>query len=267
MRPSSPSPTAGRRTPTLRSRGAVATLRARLRRLGVERGDRVAILGRQQLRLGRRVPRRARPRRRRGAAQHAACRGRPRSGARRPRSRGDRRRSRVPRAGLPSVTGAGSSCRADVDAGRIRGAGAGRLRGAAGGGRRPLLHVRHHRRAARRDDPERVAGAERRDVRAHLPVRARTARRPSCARSSTTPATTTASPTCCWPTAGSTCRAGSIPPAVARALAEGRYTFLIGVPTIYGRMLPLLEAGPPPPAWRPGSPTAARRCRGPWPRA
>ena len=27
------------------------------------------------------------------------------------------------------------------------------------------------------------------------------------------------------------------PPAVARALAEGRYTFLIGVPTIYGRML------------------------------
>ena len=57
------------------------------------------------------------------------------------------------------------------------------------------------------------------------------------------------------------------PPAVARALAEGRYTFLIGVPTIYGRLLPLLEAGPPPPAWRPGSRTAARRCRGPWPPA
>ena len=36
------------------------------------------------------------------------------------------------------------------------------------------------------------------------------------------------------------------PPAVARALAEGRYTFLIGVPTIYSRMLPLLETGPPP---------------------
>jgi acyl-CoA synthetase (AMP-forming)/AMP-acid ligase II len=35
------------------------------------------------------------------------------------------------------------------------------------------------------------------------------------------------------------------PPAVARALAGGRYTFLIGVPTIYGRMLPLLEAAPP----------------------
>ena len=35
------------------------------------------------------------------------------------------------------------------------------------------------------------------------------------------------------------------PPAVARALAEGRYTFLIGVPTIYGRMLALLETAPP----------------------
>jgi acyl-CoA synthetase (AMP-forming)/AMP-acid ligase II len=35
------------------------------------------------------------------------------------------------------------------------------------------------------------------------------------------------------------------PPAVARALAEGRYTFLIGVPTIYSRMLPMLEAAPP----------------------
>ena len=41
------------------------------------------------------------------------------------------------------------------------------------------------------------------------------------------------------------------PPAVARALAEGRYTFLIGVPTIYGRLLPLLEAGPPPPGLAP----------------
>jgi len=36
------------------------------------------------------------------------------------------------------------------------------------------------------------------------------------------------------------------PPAVARALAEGQYTFLIGVPTVYSRMLPLLEAAPPP---------------------
>ena len=34
------------------------------------------------------------------------------------------------------------------------------------------------------------------------------------------------------------------PGAVAGALAEGRLTFLIGVPTIYGRMLPLLEAAP-----------------------
>ena len=34
------------------------------------------------------------------------------------------------------------------------------------------------------------------------------------------------------------------PGAVASALAEARYTFLIGVPTIYGRMLPLLEATP-----------------------
>jgi long-chain acyl-CoA synthetase len=41
------------------------------------------------------------------------------------------------------------------------------------------------------------------------------------------------------------------PPAVARALAEGRYTFLIGVPTIYGRMLPLLESAPPPPGSAP----------------
>jgi len=41
------------------------------------------------------------------------------------------------------------------------------------------------------------------------------------------------------------------PPAVARALAGGRYTFLIGVPTIYGRMLPLLEATPPPAASAP----------------
>jgi len=36
------------------------------------------------------------------------------------------------------------------------------------------------------------------------------------------------------------------PEATARALAERRYTFLIGVPTIYGRMLPLLTAAPPP---------------------
>ena len=35
------------------------------------------------------------------------------------------------------------------------------------------------------------------------------------------------------------------PPAVARTVAEGRYTFLIGVPTVYSRMLPVLEAGPP----------------------
>jgi acyl-CoA synthetase (AMP-forming)/AMP-acid ligase II len=41
------------------------------------------------------------------------------------------------------------------------------------------------------------------------------------------------------------------PPAVARALAEGRYTFLIGVPTIYSRMLPMLEAAPPPPTLAP----------------
>jgi long-chain acyl-CoA synthetase len=37
------------------------------------------------------------------------------------------------------------------------------------------------------------------------------------------------------------------PAPIARALAEGRYSFLIGVPTIYGRMLPLLEARPPSP--------------------
>ena len=53
------------------------------------------------------------------------------------------------------------------------------------------------------------------------------------------------------------------PPAVARALAEGRYTFLIGVPTIYGRMLELLEAAPPPAAAAPwfaygGAPMAVR---------
>ncbi len=36
------------------------------------------------------------------------------------------------------------------------------------------------------------------------------------------------------------------PPEVARALAEGQFTFLIGVPTIYSRMLPRLEAAPPP---------------------
>src|SRR5207344_1586853 len=36
-----------------------------------------------------------------------------------------------------------------------------------------------------------------------------------------------------------------------RALAAGRYTFLIGVPTIYSRMLPLIEAVPPPSASAP----------------
>jgi acyl-CoA synthetase (AMP-forming)/AMP-acid ligase II len=36
------------------------------------------------------------------------------------------------------------------------------------------------------------------------------------------------------------------PDVTARAVTEGRYTFLIGVPTIYGRMLPGLEASPPP---------------------
>ena len=36
------------------------------------------------------------------------------------------------------------------------------------------------------------------------------------------------------------------PHAVARSLSAERYTFLIGVPTIYSRMLPLLEADPPP---------------------
>jgi long-chain acyl-CoA synthetase len=41
------------------------------------------------------------------------------------------------------------------------------------------------------------------------------------------------------------------PPAIARALAEGRYSFLIGVPTIYSRMLPLLEATPSPSASAP----------------
>jgi acyl-CoA synthetase (AMP-forming)/AMP-acid ligase II len=35
------------------------------------------------------------------------------------------------------------------------------------------------------------------------------------------------------------------PGAIAPALLEGRYTFLIGVPTIYSRLLPLLEAAPP----------------------
>jgi acyl-CoA synthetase (AMP-forming)/AMP-acid ligase II len=37
----------------------------------------------------------------------------------------------------------------------------------------------------------------------------------------------------------------------AQALAAGRCTFLIGVPTIYGRMLPRLEAAPPPPSAAP----------------
>jgi long-chain acyl-CoA synthetase len=41
------------------------------------------------------------------------------------------------------------------------------------------------------------------------------------------------------------------PAAVARALGEGRYTFLIGVPTIYGRMLSGLEAAPPAPSAAP----------------
>ncbi len=36
------------------------------------------------------------------------------------------------------------------------------------------------------------------------------------------------------------------PEATARALAERRYTFLIGVPTIYSRMLPMLATAPPP---------------------
>ena len=36
------------------------------------------------------------------------------------------------------------------------------------------------------------------------------------------------------------------PAATARALADGRYPFLIGVPTIYHRMLERLEANPPP---------------------
>ena len=36
------------------------------------------------------------------------------------------------------------------------------------------------------------------------------------------------------------------PEATARALGERRYTFLIGVPTIYSRMLPLLVTAPPP---------------------
>ena len=41
------------------------------------------------------------------------------------------------------------------------------------------------------------------------------------------------------------------PSAIARALMEARYTFLIGVPTIYSRLMPLLEATPPPSAWAP----------------
>jgi acyl-CoA synthetase (AMP-forming)/AMP-acid ligase II len=41
------------------------------------------------------------------------------------------------------------------------------------------------------------------------------------------------------------------PDAIARALAAPRYTFLIGVPTIYSRMMPLLEATPPPSASAP----------------
>ncbi len=41
------------------------------------------------------------------------------------------------------------------------------------------------------------------------------------------------------------------PGATARALAEGRYPFLIGVPTIYHRMLELLEANPPAPGGMP----------------
>jgi acyl-CoA synthetase (AMP-forming)/AMP-acid ligase II len=41
------------------------------------------------------------------------------------------------------------------------------------------------------------------------------------------------------------------PGATARALTEGRYPFLIGVPTIYHRMLARLEAAPPPPGGAP----------------
>ena len=131
------------------------------------------ILGRQRLRLGRRLPRRARPRRRRGAAQHAACRGRPRPGPRRPRSRGDRRRSRRTCRGCPSATGAGSSCRRDVD---VAGPAAPALDGSEA---RPeevgvLCYTSgttgEPRGVMIRND---VPGAERRDVRAHLPVRAR----------------------------------------------------------------------------------------------
>src|SRR5262245_48005579 len=41
------------------------------------------------------------------------------------------------------------------------------------------------------------------------------------------------------------------PGVIAQALAEARYPFLIGVPTIYHRMLALLEATPPPPGGAP----------------
>jgi acyl-CoA synthetase (AMP-forming)/AMP-acid ligase II len=41
------------------------------------------------------------------------------------------------------------------------------------------------------------------------------------------------------------------PDATARAMAAGRYTFLIGVPTTYSRMLPWLEAAPLSPATAP----------------
>jgi len=39
--------------------------------------------------------------------------------------------------------------------------------------------------------------------------------------------------------------------ATARALSEARYTYVIGVPTIYSRMLSMLEAMPPPPTLAP----------------
>ncbi len=152
--------------------GSVGRFRARLRRLGVARGDRVAILADN------------------GCVWVVAYLGTLAHGAvavplntrhasgdldrvlDRVDPVGHRRRSPVPGAAVRSPPGPPHRVRRR---GRDRPSrpGSGRFRGEAGGGRRPLLHVGHDGRAARRDDPQRVPGQERRDVRPHLSVRTR----------------------------------------------------------------------------------------------
>ena len=197
-------------------------------------------------------------------AQHAARPGRPRPDPRRSGSRGNRRGSVI------SISGARALPGPPPRVGRRGGSRAfravpGRLRGAARGGRRPLLHVGHHRRAARRDDSQWRPGAERRDVRPPLPPGpdSATAVAPAAPQHRLQ---IDGLPTCCSPTAGSTCRAGSSARGRARA-REGRY---IAPHRRADDLQPHAHCSrlrPRPRARRPGSPTGARRCRARSPRA